>query len=84
MVAQNSSGAESVLDTPEGFPRARPCPLCLQPVAGGVGLFNSLGDKNIACVLALRVEVEQSFWVHLWDLLQATPRPVTALCRKLS
>lgn len=65
MVAQNLSGAESVLHPPEGAPRARPCPLCLQPVGTGLGLFTSLSDKNIACILALQAEVEESFWVHL-------------------
>lgn len=65
MVAQNLSGAESVLDAPGGAPRARPCPLCLQPIARGLGLITSLSDKNIACVLAPQAEVGQSFGVHL-------------------
>ena len=64
MVAQNLSGAESVLDTPEGASRARLCPLCLQPIARGLGLFTGLSDKNIACISALQAEVEQGFRVH--------------------
>lgn len=57
MVAQNSPGAEFMLDPPEGAPRARPCPLCLQPIGTDLGLFTSLSDKNIACILALQAEV---------------------------
>lgn len=57
MVAQNSAGAEFMLDPPEVAPRAGPCPLCLQPIGTGLGLFTGLSDKNIACILALQAEV---------------------------
>lgn len=57
MVAQNSAGAEFMLDPPEVAPRAGPCSLCLQPIGTGLGLFTGLSDKNIACILALQAEV---------------------------
>jgi len=69
------SGAESVLDAPKGAPRARLCLLCLQLVARGLELFTSTGDKNTACILALRAEVEPELWGSPRDPLQATPGP---------